>query len=74
MLVLFLTIAGVATADDEFNSPHYEWVARRTLRHPVDTGMMEKYPKTCDEHNFICRAKSAKSGKARFTIPTRKFE
>ena len=71
MLSFYLVIVGVVTkADDEFNSPHYEWVARRTLRHPVDTGMMEKYPKTCEEHNFICRAKSAKAGKARF-IPTK---
>ena len=60
MLLLFLTI--VTVKGDEFNSPYYEWIPRRDLRHPVDTeGIMEKYPKTCDEHNFICRAKTKKA-------------
>ena len=61
MLFSFLTIITV-TNGDEFNSPYYEWIPRRDLRHPVDTeGIMEKYRKTCDEHNFICRAKTKKA-------------
>ena len=57
--ICFLTITTVA---DEFDSPYYEWVHRSGLRHPVDTQEMAKYPSTCKEHNFICRAKTTKSG------------
>ena len=39
---------------------HYEWVHRRELRHPVDTQNLQRYPKTCQEHNYVCRAKTHK--------------
>ena len=60
--LLSICLLSINTVADEFDSPFYEWVHRRGLRHPVDTQEMAKYPSTCKEHNFICRAKTTKSG------------